>query len=369
VGVGRVSAPARVASEIPVDLALIDCDVHIPVPEPALLSPYLSAQWAEYVELTGFTGLAALEMSYPQGAPTTGAPGIIRARDSVEDALDDLRAHLDSWNVALALCHCVYPLDTVVNPDLGDAIARAINDWIIEAWLERDSRLRAALVVPPGEPQLAAREIERVGSHPGFVQVLLPVRSGALYGNRRFHPLFEAAAAAQLVVGLHFGGYAMGAAPTGSGFPTYYLEEYAGMAAVFQSQLRSIVFEGVFDRYPQTRLALVEGGFAWLPALLWRMDCDWRDLRRETPWLKRAPSEYVHEHVRLTLQPLDGPAEPGDAALLLEQLDVEHYLMFSTDHPHAHFERPEQALPVGLNESAMRAILAGNARDFYSWSV
>jgi predicted TIM-barrel fold metal-dependent hydrolase len=364
-----MTAAAGVQAEIPADLAVIDCDVHIPVPEPALLRPYLSAQWAEYVELTGFTGLAALEMSYPQGAPTSGAPGIIRAGDSLDDALEELRAHLDAWNVALALSNCVYPLGTVVNPDLCDAIARAINDWIVEAWLERDPRLRASLVVPPGEPELAAREIERVGSHPGFVQVLLPVRSGALYGNRRFHPLFEAAARERLVVGLHFGGYAMGSAPTGSGYPSYYLEEYAGMAAVFQSQLRSIVFEGVLDRFPETRLALVEGGFAWLPALLWRMDCDWRDLRRETPWLKRPPSEYVHEHVRLTLQPLDGPTDERDAGLLLEQLDVEHYLMFSTDHPHSHFESPEQALPVGLNESAMRAILAGNARDFYSWSV
>jgi hypothetical protein len=91
-------------------------------------------------------------MSYPQGAPTSGAPGIIRVGDSVENALEELRAHLDAWNVALALSNCVYPLGTVVNPDLCDAIARAINDWIIEAWLERDPRLRASLVVPPGAP-------------------------------------------------------------------------------------------------------------------------------------------------------------------------------------------------------------------------
>jgi predicted TIM-barrel fold metal-dependent hydrolase len=360
-----MTSEALVGTDLAPDAVVIDCDVHVPAPETEVLGPYLSAHWREYVELTRFSGVAPLEMSYPRGAPTTGEATVIRATDSADRALDAIQAHLDAWNARMALINCVYPLGTVVNPDLCGAIAGAINDWLIDAWLERESRLRASLVVPPDEPDLAAREIGRVGSHPGFVQVLLPVRSSALYGNRRFHPLFEAAARHQLVVGLHFGGYAMGAPPTASGYPTYYLEEYVGMASVFQSQLRNVIFEGVFDRFPETKLGLVEGGFSWLPALMWRMDSDWRELRRETPWLRRPPSEYVHEHVRLALQPVDSPQDEIDARRFFEQMDVEHYLMFSTDHPHSHFDSPREALPAGLDPAALHSILAGNASDFY----
>ena len=38
------------------------------------------------------------------------------------------------------------------------------------------------------------------------------------------------------------------------------------------------------------------------------------NLRRLVPWVKRAPSEYIREHVRLTIQPLDAPGRPAPAA-------------------------------------------------------
>ena len=92
------------------------------------------------------------------------------------------------------------------------------------------------------------------------------------------------------------------------------------MASVFQSQLLSLVAEGVFDRYPGLRVALLEAGFAWLPAFLWRADKDWRGLRREVPWLTRVPSAYVREHVRVGLQPVDGPPDAAQLAQVVDQL-------------------------------------------------
>ena len=43
------------------------------------------------------------------------------------------------------------------------------------------------------------------------------------------------------------------------------------------------------------------------PALLWRLDAYWKALRSEVPWVKRPPSEYVREHVRLASQPIERP--------------------------------------------------------------
>jgi predicted TIM-barrel fold metal-dependent hydrolase len=243
-------------------------------------------------------------------------------------------------------------------------MAAAVNDWLIAEWLEKEPRLRASLVVPTHVPEMAAREIDRVGGHPGFVQVLLPVRSEAPYGNRRYLPIFEAAVRNNLVVSLQFGG-SPGNPPTGSGWPSYYIEEYVGMAQVFQTQVLSLIVEGVFDRFPELRLALVESGWTWLPSLMWRIDKDWKGLRREVPWNTQVPSAYIRERMRVSLQPMDGPDDPAKLLQMIDQLGSDDLLMFSTDYPHWHFDEPAQALPAGLRPTLRSKILRDNARAFY----
>jgi uncharacterized protein len=218
--------------------------------------------------------------------------------------------------------------------------------------------------VPNHFPDLAAREIDRVGSHPGFVQVALPVRAEAPYGNRRYLPIFDAAVRHDLAVGIHFGG-APGNPPTGTGWPSYYMEEYVGMAQVFQTQILSMIVEGLFDRFAGLRVALIEGGWAWLPSLMWRIDKDWKGLRREVPWNTRLPSEYIKHHMRLTIQPMDAPPDPRHTLQLIDQLGSDELLLFATDYPHWQFDTPEEALPVPLPTDRKRKILADNARAFY----
>jgi predicted TIM-barrel fold metal-dependent hydrolase len=137
------------------------------------------------------------------------------------------------------------------------------------------------------------------------------------------------------------------------------------MAQVFQTQVLSLIVEGVFDRFPDLRLALVEGGWTWLPSLMWRIDKDWKGLRREVPWNTRVPSAYIRERMRLSLQPLDAPGEPKHLLQIIEQLGSDELLMFSTDYPHWHFASPEEAIPPGLAPDLRRKILRDNAVSFY----
>ena len=137
------------------------------------------------------------------------------------------------------------------------------------------------------------------------------------------------------------------------------------MASAFQSQLTSLVAEGTFDTFPALRVSLLESGFAWLPAFLWRFDKGWRGLRREVPWTKRAPSAYVREHVRFGLQPVDGPPDPVQLLQVIDQLGSEDLLMFSTDYPHRHEPSGLAALPTGLPDGLAEKILAANARAWY----
>lgn len=138
------------------------------------------------------------------------------------------------------------------------------------------------------------------------------------------------------------------------------------MAQIFQSQLLSLIVEGVFDRFPTLRVAMIEGGFTWLPSFMWRFDKEWKGLRREVPWVRRPPSEYVRAHVRFTTQPLDAPPDAAHFLQILDQIGSDDLLMFATDYPHWHFDTPEEALPPGaLPERVKRKILSENAGAFY----
>jgi predicted TIM-barrel fold metal-dependent hydrolase len=176
--------------------------------------------------------------------------------------------------------------------------------------------------------------------------------------------LWEAITRHDLVAGIHFGG-TPGTPPTPSGWPSFFFEEYAGMAQVFATQLTSMISEGVFDQFPTLRVTLLESGFTWLPAHMWRFDKEWRNLRRLVPWVKRAPSEYMREHVRLSIQPLDAPMDTESLLQVVDQLGSEDMLMYASDYPHQHVSEPEAALLRHLSPSLATKIRSENARAWY----
>jgi predicted TIM-barrel fold metal-dependent hydrolase len=343
--------------------SVIDCDLHNELPALSVLFPYLPDHWVDYCNESAFVGPDAND--YPANAPITARPDSKPPSGRPGSDLDLLRIQaLEPWKTEVGILNCAYRVASVHNQDLAAALATAVNQWQVEAWLDTEPRLRASIVVPSQNPERSAREIDRWGHHPGFVQVILPVRSEAPYGNLRYDPIYEAASRHDLVVGVHYGG-APGHPSTPSGWALTYLEEYAGMAQVFQSQVISLIIEGVFDRFPTLRMALIEGGWTWLPSLLWRIDKEWKGLRHNTPWVKRLPSAYFHEHIRLTTQPMDAPSNIGQLQQILEQLESDELLMFATDYPHWLFDAPEEALPAVIEEPLLSKVLSENARAWY----
>jgi hypothetical protein len=347
-------------------LTVIDADLHAVVPSVETLFPWLDEHWREYISQSGFKG--PNDTAYPR-APTSARPGTAPTGGVAGSDLALLREQaLDAWGAAYGILNCAYAIESIHNPDADRVLARAVNDWLIAEWLEKEPRLRGSLVVPSKQPDEAAREIDRLGGHPGFVGVFLPVRSALPYGKRLYHPIYEAAVRHDLVVGLHFGG-APGNPPTASGWPSYYIEEYAGMAQAFQSQVMSMIVEGVFDRFPTLRVALVEGGFSWLPPFMWRFDKEWKGLRREIPWTRRLPSEYIRDHIRLTVQPFDAPLDASRLLHLIDQMGSDDLLMFASDYPHWQFDAPEEALPAGLPETLLAKIMGQTAAAWYRLPV
>lgn len=344
--------------------ATIDCDLHAEVPGIRTLFPYLPAYLVEQIENTVFRGPTDSYYLRPAAHTRPGTPPPAAGGDG-RSSLDRMRKEvLDDPGLSYGILNCTYAVDGLHNPDHAAALARATNDWLIAEWLDRDPRLRASMVVPSQIPDLAAEEIDRVGDHPGFVQVFLPVRSQHPYGSRLFRTMWRAIAEHDLVAGIHYGG-APGSGPTPMGWTSYYLEEYVAMAQVFACQVASLVYEGVFDLFPEMRVTLLEGGFTWLPAHTWRLDKEWKNLRRLVPWVRRPPSDYLAEHVRLSVQPLDAPPDPRHLIEVIEQLGSDDMLLYASDYPHRHVFDPQRDLLAHLPDSVARKIRVDNAAAWY----
>ena len=343
----------------------IDCDAHVPTPTVAQLAPYLPEHWNEYIANAGFFGTMAVTSTYPPGAATTGTA---RLGATVDEALSNLRAESLADNAnARTIISTHYGVEAIQPPDFTMALSRAVNDWMIAECLAADDRLLGSIVVPPQYPDLAAEEIVRVGSHDRVVQVYLPARAVRPYGNRNYYPIFAAAECAGLAIGVHFGGMTW-TPPTPVGWPSYYVEEYVGMAQIMQAQLSSLILEGTFQRFPGLRVALLEGGWTWLPPLLWRLDKEWKGIRREVPWVDEPPSTFLRRHVKVSVQPTDAPEE-GDAVLTVaDQIGSDEVLMFATDFPHVHGSDP-WAFVARLGPEVAAKVLHDNAAACYGLAV
>ncbi len=210
------------------------------------------------------------------------------------------------------------------------------------------------------------REIELRAGDANFAQVLLLSRSAEPLGHRRYWPIYEAAVAAGLPVGVHAFGYG-GWPITSGGWGSYYLEEMVGHAQAQQALLVSMIFEGVFERFPTLKVVLIEAGLAWAAALGWRMDRQWAKLRKETPHLKSAPSEYIRRNVWFTTQPIEEPEPREHLAETIEWIGWDRVL-FATDYPHWDFDDPAQALPIRMTEAQRRAVFLENAKAVYGVS-
>ncbi len=351
-------------------LCVIDCDIH---PKTGMedLKPFLAKHWWDTLDTFGarprhgFASGFPYPKSQPQAArrdawpPGGGLPG-----SDLKFMRDQL---LDFYDLDYGIMNFLSPTGQgFQNSDLSVAMAYAANEAAKVKWTGPDKRLKASIVVPYEDGAESAKEIVRLAGQPDYPQVQMLSRTSELAGKKRYWPIYEAASENGLPVSFHVFGYS-GWPSTSGGWASYYIEEMSEHSTSCQSLLASLVIEGVFERFPKLKVVLIEAGFGWLPSLAYRLDRNWKRLRAETPHLKRAPSEYIRDHVYVTTQPMEETEKPSHLIDTMGWIGMDR-ILFATDYPHWDFDDPRHALPAGLTPAQRRMVLSENARKLYGFA-
>jgi predicted TIM-barrel fold metal-dependent hydrolase len=214
------------------------------------------------------------------------------------------------------------------------AVMRATNQWLAERWLESPGgRYRASIQLAPHNARESVAEIERWASHPGFVQVAVPLQVHAPYGEEEFFPVLEAAAEHGLPVAIHGdGGGGAEFTPTMAGVPTSFVEYHTVYPLGAMVHLVSLISEGVFDRLPKLTVVLTDGCAAVFPPFLWREDAKARALKEEMPWVGRRPTDYLSQ-VRFIPRRDDFPRDPSQLETMIRLSREGASLLFGSNFP------------------------------------
>ena len=132
---------------------------------------------------------------------------------------------------------------------------------------------------------------------------------------------------------------------------------YMGISYCAELFLASMIFDGVFNRFPNLRVGVVELGASWIISWMKHLDQSFRAFRRlqDLSQVELLPSEYVQKHIKVT-------AFPGEDIGWLLNNGAADPLMFASDYPH--HEGTDD--PIKRFEQTMSDVSEESKTKFYS---
>lgn len=257
--------------------------------------------------------------------------------------------------------------------DLQRACFHAYNDWLAEFCSYSSKRLIGIGLLSVADVDLAVRELERcakIGLHGVMITVLPAVDRP--YGHRMYDPLWAAAGDHGMPVALHaatgVSGLRVQLDPKTGGLKATdggsFVEQGAYMHHDIQHSLSSMMFNGVFERFPKLRVVSVENGVGWMPHFIERLDYIWK----KYGWsaenkISQPPSEYFKRQIWATFQ------DDGVVGATHHLFGADNY-MWASDFPHADSTWPESRAVIerdfaGVPIEVKRKIVFENVRRFY----
>jgi hypothetical protein len=179
----------------------------------------------------------------------------------------------------------------VKDRDWACALARAYNDYLYDCYLKNEKRLRGMALIPLQSIPNAVKELKRAVKELNMVGAILPgVGLRQPFGDESYFPVYEAAEELGTLLTVH--------AASGQGIGLDAFEKLIEVRTLSHGfgqmiQMTSMVFGGVFDRFPRLKVAYAEAGCGWVPYLMERMDLEYEHRHTQVPDVKVPPSEHL----------------------------------------------------------------------------
>jgi len=258
--------------------------------------------------------------------------------------------------------------------ELQLACVRAYNEWLLEFCEGSGGRLVPQAIVPTTGLDDAVAELEWAleTGHKGVVISSFP--NGSLDPKPEDDGFWGLCEEADVPVSVHIGSFV----PEGMGRKT---TSWTGLGFVGAAALTKaggqtlpavceILFSGIFERFPDLRIVLVEANIGWIPTLLEQSD----DMFLRYRWytgaheqMSRTPSQIFHRNFWATFM-VDTVGID-----LLHRMNAGH-VMWSTDYPHSGSDWPNSRVTIervfrGVPADLVKRMLHTNCVELYGLDI
>jgi predicted TIM-barrel fold metal-dependent hydrolase len=244
----------------------------------------------------------------------------------------------------------------------------AINDWSIE-FQKISPRYVCTSSLPLLVVQDAVAEVERAAGL-GFKAAFFPVSPSSEVGDWHmpgWEPLWSAMEETGTVVSFHIGTEPHDASTSnglyyrgpGGALLNYMETTYGGQRAASK-----LIASGVFDRHPDLRIIVSEGGATWGPFVADRLDEAYRQHSAAVrPQLSKLPSEYLYTNVYASFQH-DRSAVQAHLAMGWKNI------LWGSDYPHlegtyGHTQKTLQELFGDVADEPRRRMTVGAFEELF----
>ncbi len=371
-----------------IDYPILDCDAHVNEPPdtwvgrvpskfrdraPKVVHRDDGDYWSfddgatmRPVGLTATAGLSYLDFR-PKGISyETMRPGSF-----------DTKARLADLDIDGIYLQVLYPSVTLLGariygsePELQVACVRAYNDWLAEFCEGSDGRLIGQAILPTTGVDDTVAEMRRgldLG-HRGVVISAFP--NGTLQPTAEDEPFWALAQETDTPVAVHIGSFLPTTGSGGAG-PTMDVPQFMGTAGATKAGSHTLpvvcqlLFSGVFDRFTDLKLLLVESNIGWIPTLLEQVDDMFYRYRFFTngEQMRSTPSRIFHRNFWASFM-VDTVGMD-----LRHRLNIDH-MMWSTDYPHTGTDWPNSRITIernfrGIPTTEVKKMLHDNCRALY----
>jgi uncharacterized protein len=246
----------------------------------------------------------------------------------------------------------------VRNREHAVAVCEGFASYMTDRCVDPSRGIYTSIVAPTQDPEAAAKLIRDYGSHDGVCAVTIACGIDPALGSDLYDPIYRAAEEQDLPIVIHadFQGPDLSRFQK---FPRWSEAHALDFVFAVAISLTSAVLEGLPERFPNLRFVFEEAGVMWAPALMSRLDTEYRRRREDSPLLKRLPSEYLGDNLFIGTQPIESPRNIQQLRHAFDALDAKRSVLYATDWPHYDYDEPAAIADLPFLTAEERANIMG----------